>query len=854
MIKISRIRMENGRTQTPDSCCVIESAAPSITWAVQTDGKGTRQKAYQIQVWDTQDTLFWDSGWQNDERQQSRYQGKPFEAGEVYTLSLQAEDDLGNVSEPETIRFCYGDLCPWPAKWIGEEEPNKNAVLYFEKKFQVKEKLRSACLFSSGLGYQKVFLNGKAAESRHLDPAFSSYHKRSYYVVFPEFEKGLTEGENTLEIRVATGMRTPFNACIGRKIPAYTGPTQLSAALKLVYEDGTVEWICTDESWSCGYGPVVSGNIYDGEVYDARRTRQECAMRLLPSPGGRMSPQTLESVRSGEVYPAISVSMVKDGVWSVDFGQNIAGVCRIRIPGNRKAGQVITLSHMEFLDEDGTLYLALLRSARAIDQYVASGDERDLSYWEPEFTYHGFRYAEVRGYEGVLTKEDIYAVSRYTAIGTESYFRCGNPWINTIHHNAVQTEKSNLHSILTDCPQRNERMGWLNDATVRFEETPYNFDIGRIFPKVVRDIMDVQDEAGAITDTVPFCYGGRPADPVCSSFLIAARMAWLHTGNTRILEEGYEAFKAWDDYLESRSEKSIVQYSYWGDWAAPEYSCVGSENPVSAVTPGILMSTGYHYYNNRLLAEFARILDRESDRQMFLDRAERIRKAFLEKWYDEGSGKVDAGSQASQAFALWLGILPEEGRQKAADLLHQDLMQKDYQFTTGNLCTVYMLDMLTEYGYVEDVWKLLLKETYPSFGFTIQQEATTIWERFELKKNPGMNSYNHPMYGSVDRWFYAYLAGIRPIEAGWSKAEIRPYMPESLMSAQATVETILGDVTVRWVKRYGSGHLYVTIPFGMEAKVVLNGEEKWVRSGFHHFSWDLGQKEEKYTGCQPDIG
>ena len=844
MIKVCQIRMENGRTQSSEPCCVIESMDPAITWAVLSDGKGTCQKAYHILVRDEEGALLWDSGRQLDRRQQSRYQGIAFEPGEVYTLSVQAEDNLGNVSEPEELRFCYGGLSPWPAKWIGEAEPIKNAVLYFEKTFQVRGRIRSACLFSSGLGYQKIDLNGKALESRHLDPAFSSYEKRVYYVVFPQLEGKLAEGENTLKIRVATGMRSPFNASLFRKSATYTGPTQLSAALRLAYEDGSEEWICTDDSWSCSYGSVVSGNIYDGEVYDARRTRQECALRLLPSPGGSMQPQTLESVRSGEVYPAVSVSMVKEGVWSVDFGQNIAGVCRIRIPAHRKAGQVITLSHMEFLQEDGTLYLAPLRSAKAIDQYVAAGDDRDLTYWEPEFTYHGFRYVEVSGYEGPLNKEDICAVSRYTAIGTGSYFRCGNPWANAIHHNAVQTEKSNLHSIFTDCPQRNERMGWLNDLTVRSQEVPYNFDIGRIFPKVIRDIMDVQGEGGEITDTAPHCFGVRPADPVSSSFLIAAKEALMHTGNLAILEEGYEAFQAWDDYLESRSENSIVQYSHYGDWAGPEYACLGSENPVSAVTPGILMSTGYHYYNNLLLAEFAQVLGRENDRQRFLDRAAKIQKAFLAEWYDEESGQVAAGSHGAQAFALWLGILPPEGRQKAADRLHRDLVECGYQFTTGNLCTLYMLEMLTEYGYVEDAWKLLLKETYPSIGFSIQQEATTIWERFELKKNPGMNSHNHPMYASIDRWFYAYLVGIKPLEAGWTRAEIRPYMPESLMSAQATVETILGDVSVRWVKRYGEAHLYVTVPFGMEALIVWNGEEKLVKSGFHHLSWKSEPKTE----------
>ena len=251
------------------------------------------------------------------------------------------------------------------------------------------------------------------------------------------------------------------------------------------------------------------------------------------------------------------------------------------------------------------------------------------------------------------------------------------------------------------------------------------------------------------------------------------------------------------------------------------------------------MSTGYHYLNNLLLEKFAQALGKTADEQMFRERAAAIRQAILEKWYDPETGKVATGSQGCQAFALWLEILPEEGRQKAADLLHQDLVEKEYQFTTGNLCTRYLYDMLTRYGYVEDAWKLITKETYPSLGYMIQQEATTVWERFELKKSASMNSHNHPMYGAVDYWFYAYLLGVKPTEAGWRRAQIRPWMPEGLLSAQGTIETVLGDVTVRWVKQYGQADLHVTIPFGMEAEVWTPEGSHTVGSGFYHYHWSL---------------
>ena len=416
---------------------------------------------------------------------------------------------------------------------------------------------------------------------------------------------------------------------------------------------------------------------------------------------------------------------------------------------------------MEMLDEDGTLYMPPLRNATCTDRYIALGDGKDAAFWQPQFTYHGFRYAQVEGLGQPLRKEDICAVSLYSDVDSHSSFRCGSAIVNAIQKMVVQTERANIHSILTDCPQRDERMGWMNDATVRFEETPYNFDIGRLFPKVVRDLLDVQDESGAICCTAPFAFGGRPADPVCSSFLVAGWEAYMHTGNLDILREGYDGFKAWNDYLASRSQQGIVDYSYYGDWAGPAYACEGEDAPIqrNAGHPdvhGLLFSTPACWR-----AWPAALTERTKPPSRTRARTPSARRS----WPNGGmhrAAKRATGSQACQAFALWLGILPEEGRAKAAKALHDDLVAREYRFTTGNLCTRYMMDALTQWGYLEDAWTLITRETYPSWGFMLQNEATTVWERFELKKNPGMNSHNHPMFGAVGYWFYAHLAGVKP--------------------------------------------------------------------------------------------
>ena len=251
------------------------------------------------------------------------------------------------------------------------------------------------------------------------------------------------------------------------------------------------------------------------------------------------------------------------------------------------------------------------------------------------------------------------------------------------------------------------------------------------------------------------------------------------------------------------------------------------------------MSTGYYYFNSRLLAQIAGLLGKPERAEAFRREAEGIREAFLKKWWNAETGCVGTGSQGCQSFALWLDILPEEGRQRAADLLHSDLVEKQFRFTTGNLCTRYMLEMLVKYGYVEDAWTLLTREEYPSIGFMIQQEATTVWERFELKKNPEMNSHSHPMFGSIDKWLQASICGVYPTGAGWAEFTVRPHFPENLMSAQTAFETPLGEIAVRWFKRYGETHLHVTVPFGARAKVAFGGETHEIGSGFHDFAIQL---------------
>ncbi len=851
MLKITSIQIDGATLGEGCRYCTIDTTNPVFGWAAASSHDDNCQSACRITV--EADTLLWDSGWVEQKAQTLRYAGKALPAGIPLTLTVTIRDQHGEESDAYMTSFVSGVLTDEErqGKWIGSVEPTNGRVLYFRRDFTLSEMPESACLYVCGLGYHHVTIDGLEVTDAKLEPAHANYHKLVYYTVHPDVTYLMQPGRNTIGVQVAEGWRTNQTKFLAdmlfssREIPFF-GPSQLWAMLVLRFADGHTETIATDESWLVKFGPVVAASIYDGETYDARLADRAWdqdgtepvgfaqAVEVAP-PCGVMRPMALEPIRPAGEYPAIEVTTPKPGMFVADFGQNIAGVLRMVLPETLKPGQTIQVRFAEELEEDGTVYTAPLRDAKCTDTYIAAGDGRDEILWEPRFTYHGFRYAEITGLDYVAP-EDLTAVLWCTDLKNKSSFTCGSALINQIQKNVVMTEMDNMHSILTDCPQRDERFGWMNDATVRFEETPYNFHIGRMFPKIVRDIRAEQElkDSGSFTCCAPFYGGCYPADPVCSSYLIAAREAWMHTGNADILRESFDGFAAWEDFLLSRSENYIVNYSHYGDWAAPYYACVGQniDSVVNLGTPGTLMSTGYSYLNCKMLVEMANAIGLPDKAAHYADLAEKIREAFLATWHD-GNGKVCTGSEGAQAFALWLGILPEEVRQKAADILAEDLVARDYMFTTGNLCTRYMLDMLAKYGYVDTAWTLLHKETYPSYGYMIQNEATTVWERFELKKEPGMNSHNHPMYGSVGYFFYAWIAGVVPTSPAWETMRIAPVLPEGLCSAHAIVDTVKGPVTVRWSTRYDKKRLFVQVPFGAVAEIDFCGVKQTVGSGYH---------------------
>ena len=688
-----------------------------------------------------------------------------------------------------------------------------------------------------------------------LQPPVSSYHKIVYYTVNEIAPDTLNIGENFVSVILADGWRANYGfwceALLKDRDVPFMGTPQLLAQLDLFYEDGEEEHIWTDDSWQCADSPIYA-NLFDGETYDANKEIRGWKVKgldscvsdnaiVLSAPGGKLHPQNFESIRMHNKYKPKYILRTDEG-FLCDFGVNIAGVCELRIPQGMSCGDKISIEHAERVDNSHRLQTDTIRRAKSIDVYVCSGNEEQDLLWRPEFTYHGFQFALVKGID-VLTEDMICAIDLYNDIDNRSFFYCTNPTVNEIQSAIVRTERNNIHHLFTDCPQRDERMGWMNDATVRFDQIPYNFDIGAMFPKIIRDEISEQSDDGAITCTAPFLYGYRPADPVCSAYIIAGIKSLLFTGNSEIVQEAFLSYKSWNKYLKGMcDEEGILYHSHYGDWAAPVAGCVAEENARSAVTPPEVMSTAFHYFNYKLLAELAKLINEPDEVECNIKEAEVVKKAFLKKWVDEETGNVATGSMGCLTIALYTGIVEGELANKTARLLHEELVRKDYSLTTGNINTKYIYDVLTQYGYIDDAWKLITRLEYPSLGFMLANGATSIWERFEDKENSQMNSHNHPMYGAVGSWFYEYIAGIKPIEKGFDTFLIKPHFPKELRFVQACVDTVKGKVYVKWTKKNGKIDVCFDIPFGCEAVLNLCGKMENFKSGFYHRGLDYAEE------------
>jgi alpha-L-rhamnosidase len=623
------------------------------------------------------------------------------------------------------------------------------------------------------------------------------------------------------------------------------GAPKLLAQLEIYYADGTSNMHCSQDwgGWFVTCGPILGHSIYGGETYDAREEKPGWNLPLtadqatdqpprgpgswtgaqaITAPAGKLTAQMIEPIGVTHRLPTSSIASPVPGIYVVDFGQNIAGWVQIRVKGER--GAQVTLRFAEMLYANGTVNQENLREIPPVDVYILKGGEEEI--WEPRFTYHGFRYVQVEGYPGELTADAVTGKVVRSSLEEAGAFACSSELLNRIHTMVQWTERDNHHGIPTDCPQRNERMGWLNDMSARAEEAFFNFNMARFMAKWIGDIHDAQDPvSGGVPLTAPRGWmGGRvPTEPVTVSYLETSWLLYAHYGDRCTMAAYYDGYQGWLKRIGDQAlpGKHIVPIAWIADWAPPLAELL--PDMMLSAAPAAVMGTGYYYYGARLLARMAGILGKTEDQARYEQLAEEIAADFDEAFWDQQGGGYATNNQSCNSFALWLGVVPEDRRARVVQRLLKNVEEKDYHLSTGNVCTKYLLEALSANGLADVATMIATQTTYPSWGYMLEHGATTLWERWEEFVGYGMNSHNHPMMGSVGSWLYKVLGGLNlaPETTGFDYFLLLPRFVSALEWVNIKHETVRGPVLLEWRRQGAALSYHATLPIGCTADVTL---------------------------------
>jgi len=805
----------------------IDMARPRFFWVIGHAERGQTQSAYQILVSTDPKAAagdIWDSGKVASPKSiQIPFAGKALESGKSYFWKVRNWDRDGRESPWSTVaRFDTGlfDKSDWKGVWIG----NKNQL---RKEFVLKGRVKRARAHIAGLGYYELRLNGRKVGDHVLDPAWTTYEKRVLYATY-DVTMALRDGANAVAVMLGEG---------------WYKSRVLLFQLNVEMEDGSAANIASDASWKAADGPLFADSVYNGESYDARRETPDWdrpgfddkawpAAETVKGPAGVLSAQLMPAIRVVDTIVPFRMTSPLPGVYVFDMGQNFSGWARLRVEGLR--GTDVRLRFAELLYENGTLNQETLRSAQAEDHYILKGGGEET--WEPRFTYHGFRYVEVTGFPGTPQLDSVRGRVVHTAVDPIGSFAASKDVLNGLQRIITWGQKTNLHSIPTDCSQRDERMGWMGDAQGTAEEAIMNFDMAAFYTNFMRDIRDVQDEKGRITDTVPHIWGSRPADPAWgTAYPLICWYMYQYYGDTRVLEEHYDGLKKYVEFLKSTAENGVLKWSHYGDWVAIE-KC-----------PGAIVSSFYYYYDAKVLADAARVLGKSADAALYDKLAAEIRVAFNREFYDPKTGDYADGTQTANTLALFLD-LPTEKHGGASGRLFDDIVyEHDSHLTTGIIGTKYIMELLTRNGNADLAYDIACKTDFPSWGYMIANGATTLWELWNRREGPSMNSHNHPMFGSVGSWLYKALAGINlaPGTSGFEKVLIAPQMVRDLTHASGSTVTVRGEVACAWARTERTVRVEVIVPMGSEAEIVIpklgirnitvteSGRTVWAGDKFH---------------------
>jgi len=848
----------------------IDAPQPRLSWVLESNRRGETQTAYEILAATSAaklrraDADLWVSGRVNSsESVHVVYAGKPLRSGQRVFWKVRAWNAAGRASafsKPAWFETALLSPADWQARWIQSPTadplpPDKAFDDYpaplFRKEFTLDKKIARARVYVSGLGYYELRLNGERVGDHVLDPGWTTYSKRVLYSTY-DVTKQLERGRNALGVMLGNGWFNPLPLAmwghINPRNALTIGEPRVIAQLVVEFTDGTAQIVGTDPTWRVGDGPILRNSVYLGEVYDARREQpgwdragfDEASWKPAAVAGapdlGPLRAQDAPPIRVTRTLAPVRLTEPKPGVYIFDFGQNFAGWCRLRVNG--PAGTRVRLRSGELLYPDGTLNgmtavvgqikdggpdyrydgVGRPKTAFQLDEYVLKGQGTEV--FTPRFTFHGFRYVEVTGFPGTPTLAALEGLRLNSDVASAGSFECSNDRFNRIQQMVLWTELANLFSVQSDCPHR-EKFGYGGDIVASSEMGMLNFDMARFYAKAANDLLDAVRPNGGFTETAPFVgiadesLGGQ-AGPIGWGSAQPVLLWQLRQfyGDRRLAEEQFPATKKWIALLRSCAKDGILDNGI-------------SDHESLAPKPRALTGTAFYFLNVKLFAQLARALGHEADAAEAEALSEQIRAAFNRRFLQTDTGRYDAATQACQAFALHLGLVPPEEQARALAVLVQDI-QSAHQghLTTGIFGTKFLLNTLTDLGRADVAYQIVNQRTFPGWGHMLEGGATTLWEHWEFSDNT--YSHNHPMFGSVSEWFYKALAGIQPAPeaVGFDRILLAPQVVGDLQWVKARYDSVRGTVVSEWTRNADQFRWHVRVPVGTTATLVLPARER----------------------------
>ena len=818
----------------------IDVAAPRLSWILKSNERSQRQSHYRILVASSEEILrtdrgdLWDSGKVVSGRTtQIVYDGKPLESGMVCCWKVKVWDGDNKPAQwSKQAIWSMGLLktSDWQAEWIGldsdivpAKDKKKTKIYrpcpYLRKGFALTKSVKRATVYATALGLYELHINGRRVGGDYLTPGWTDYGKRIYYQTYDVTDLVNGHAGNTIGAILSDGWYAGNISILGQAF--YGWDLRLRAQLVVQYDDGSEAVIPTDGSWKGSTGAILEADMQAGETYDAR-----LEMPGWDKPGfdetGWKKVDVTESVKAKiQAYPSaptrrlreirpVKVTEPKMRVFVLDMGTNFAGWVRLKVRG--KAGDRVQLRFAERLNPDGTVYTENLRSARATDTYICKGDGQEI--WEPAFTFHGFQYVEVTGYPGKVDENSVTGIEITADTPRTGYFACSSEQANKLYRNIWQTQRANFIGIPTDCPQRDERLGWTGDAQIYVRTATYNADVSAFMAKWMVDVEDAQSDDGGFPSMAP-----RPHNVVSPAWadagVIVPWTMYQVYGDTRIIKRHYDAMARWIEHCRKNSKDLIRPAKGFGDWLS-----------IKANTPKDVLATAYFARSTKLMAQMAEAIGKNSDAAKYEQLFANIKTAF-NKAFVADDGRIKGDTQTVYVLAIAFDLLDDAKAAKAIGYLVADVEKRNWHLSTGFIGTKDLMGALTKAGRLDVAYRLFNNDTFPSWGFSIRHGATSIWERWngwtpeEGFFKPSMNSFAHYSFGAVAEWMFKTIGGIDTDGAGYKRIIIAPRPGGGIDRADVKYNCIRGEIASRWKLADGVLTLDIDIPANTTAEVRL---------------------------------